>query len=230
MVFKAARRDGLIDDDPSEFVDTIKREKRSVRRAFTVEEIGRVLKCCEGEWRSIVICGLYTGQRLADLACLRWSNIDMDKKEVSLITRKTDRKLTIPIAPAFMSHLKTLPVAADRNTPVHPQAAAVVGKQGRVGTLSNQFSAILVKAGFRDASSLKKQGTGKGRQAKRELNELSFHSLRHTAVTLLKEAGSPAAVVMELIGHDSEQMSEHYTHVGSEALKQAAESLPDVTK
>jgi integrase len=229
MVFRAARRDGLIDDDPAEFVDTIKREKRSVRRAFTVEEIGRVLKCCEGEWRSIVICGLYTGQRLADLACLRWSNVDLDKKVVTLITRKTDRKLTIPIAPAFMSHLKTLPFAADRNTPVHPQAAAVVGKQGRVGTLSNQFSAILVKAGFRDASSLKKQGTGKGRQAKRELNELSFHSLRHTAVTLLKEAGIPAAVVMEMIGHDSEQMSEHYTHVGSEALKKAADSLPDVT-
>lgn len=54
--------------------------------------------------------------------------------------------------------------------------------------------------------------------------------MRHTAVTLLKEVGIPAAVVMELIDHDSEQMSEHYTPVGSEALKKAAESMPDVTK
>jgi hypothetical protein len=46
-------------------------------------------------------------------------------------------------------------------------------------------------------------------------------------VTLLKEAGIPAAVVMELIGHDSEQTSEHYIHVGSEALKKAAKSMPD---
>lgn len=59
---------------------------------------------------------------------------------------------------------------------------------------------------------------------------VSFHGLRHTAVTLLKEVGIPAAVVMELIDHDSEQMSEHYTPVGSEALKKAAESMPDVTK
>ena len=49
-------------------------------------------------------------------------------------------------------------------------------------------------------------------------------------MTVLKEADNPAAVVMEMIGHDSEQMSEHYTHVGNEALKKAAESLPDVTK
>lgn len=47
---------------------------------------------------------------------------------------------------------------------------------------------------------------------------------------MLKEAGIPAAVVMEMIGHDSKQMSEHYTHVGTDALKKAAESLPDVTK
>lgn len=33
---------------------------------------------------------------------------------------------------------------------------------------------------------------------------------------------------MELIGHDSEQMSEHYTHVGQEAMRKAAEALPNL--
>jgi integrase len=47
-------------------------------------------------------------------------------------------------------------------------------------------------------------------------------------VTLLKEAGVPAAVVMELVGHDSEQMSAHYTHVGREAMEKAAKSLPKI--
>jgi hypothetical protein len=44
----------------------------------------------------------------------------------------------------------------------------------------------------------------------------------------MKEAGVPEAVVMELVGHDSEQMSAHYTHVGREALEKAAASLPTV--
>jgi hypothetical protein len=48
-------------------------------------------------------------------------------------------------------------------------------------------------------------------------------------IFLSRATGSPEAVVMELIGHDSEQMSKHYTHAGSEALKQAVESLPDVS-
>jgi site-specific recombinase XerD len=46
---------------------------------------------------------------------------------------------------------------------------------------------------------------------------------------MLKEAGIPAAVVMEMIGHDSKQMSEHYTHVGSKAMQNAADAMPDVT-
>ena len=45
-------------------------------------------------------------------------------------------------------------------------------------------------------------------------------------MTLMKEAGIPEAVVMELVGHDSEQMSQHYTHVGAEALRKAAAALP----
>ena len=39
----------------------------------------------------------------------------------------------------------------------------------------------------------------------------------------------PQGIVMALVGHDSEQMSQHYTHVGMEALKKAADALPDVT-
>jgi integrase len=43
---------------------------------------------------------------------------------------------------------------------------------------------------------------------------------------MMKDAGVPEAAVMELVGHDSEQMSAHYTHVGREALIKAAASLP----
>jgi integrase len=53
-------------------------------------------------------------------------------------------------------------------------------------------------------------------------------SLRHTAVSLLKDAGVPQAVVEELVGHDSEQMSAHYTHVGQAALQKAAAAFPTI--
>ncbi|HVJ58336.1 MAG TPA: tyrosine-type recombinase/integrase [Terrimicrobiaceae bacterium] len=65
--------------------------------------------------------------------------------------------------------------------------------------------------------------TSDKQQGRRRRNgDVSFHSLRHTAVTLLKEAGIPQAVVMELLGHDNEEMSQHYTRVGRTALEDAA--------
>ena len=53
-------------------------------------------------------------------------------------------------------------------------------------------------------------------------------AVRHTAVSLLKDAGMSEAVVMELVGHDSEAMSAHYTQVGAEALAKAVAALPEI--
>jgi integrase len=58
--------------------------------------------------------------------------------------------------------------------------------------------------------------------------DTSFHSLRHTAVSLLKDAGIPDAVVMALVGHESAAMSQRYTHVGKESLTKAAAALPEL--
>lgn len=89
---------------------------------------------------------------------------------------------------------------------------------------------MLVAAGMATKKSHKADPEkGKGRSAKREQNEVSFHSLRHTATTLLKSAGVSDAVAMEFVGHDSKSVSRQYTHIDTATLKQAAAKLPDVT-
>jgi hypothetical protein len=106
------------------------------------------------------------------------------------------------------------------------KAFATVHRQSRSGNLSNQFADLLAQAGLRDKSPHRSKGKGCG--SHRASNRLSFHSLRHTAVSLLKDAGIPEAVVMELVGHDSKAMSAHYTHVGAEALEKAVAALPEI--
>src|SRR4030095_13737577 len=64
MLFRAARRDGAISDDPSEFVDTIRQRSDNKRRPFTVPELKAVLSVADDEWKSMILFGLYTGQRL----------------------------------------------------------------------------------------------------------------------------------------------------------------------
>ena len=110
---------------------------------------------------------------------------------------------------------------------MHPNAFAVVSEQdGRTGTLSNQFRALLVAAGLRTNQPHRSRGIG--RNNRRAASELTFHSLRHTHVSLLKDAGIPDAVTMAIAGHESVAMSARYTHVGTDAMRKATETLPEI--
>ncbi len=227
MLFRAARRDGYILEDPAEFVKRLKREDQNNRRPFSIKEIQDLLRVADPEWQSLIKFGLYTGQRLADIASLTWGNLDTEKNQIRLVTRKTDKPMLLPIAAPLRSHISALKGSDDPKAPVHPKAFATLQRQkGRTGNLSNQFADLLAVVGLREASD--RVGTGKGRNSRRARNELSYHCLRHTAVSLLKDGGIPEAVVMELVGHDSKQMSAHYTHVGQEALEKATAALPEL--
>ena len=224
MICHAAKRDGYIVEDPAEFVDTVRNDSEDRRRPFTIPEIERVLSVSDSEWQSLIKFGLYTGQRLADIALLTWDNVDLERNEIRLRTRKTGKRLMIPIAAPLSSHLGSLPMSDELGTPLHPKAYGTMKRQGKSGNLSNQFADILAQAGLRPKTP--HRSVGKGRNAKRTSNDLTFHSLRHTAVSLMKNAGIPEGVVMELIGHESKAMSDHYTHVGNEALQKAVAALP----
>jgi integrase len=227
MVFRGARLEGYLWQDPAEGVKTIKNRDPFFRRPFTVDELRSILAVADSEWQSLIKFGLYTGQRLSDLASLTWTQIDLDRDEIRLTTRKTGKSLLIPIAQPLREHLLALPIRENPKAPVHRRSYEIIHAQnGRVGTLSNQFSELLVAAGLRPART--HQSRGIGRNGKRKGLDTSFHSLRHTAVPLLKDAGIPDAVVMALVGHETVAMSQRYTHVGKESLAKAAATLPEL--
>jgi integrase len=84
--------------------------------------------------------GLYTGQRLSDLAILSWDNIYLARNEIRLKARKTGKRLSLPIAAPLKAHLA---VCDKSGAYLHPKAAATVRSQKRSGTLSNQFADLL---------------------------------------------------------------------------------------
>jgi integrase len=91
--FKSAIRERLVTENPAakEFIDPIKRRNENQRRrAFTIPELQRLLTAAEDtEWKGLILAGLYLGQRLGDIARLRWSHIDLEHAEVSILTEKT---------------------------------------------------------------------------------------------------------------------------------------------
>ena len=225
--FAQARRDGLIDVNETERVSLLKRKDRFERRPFTLPELRRILEASTDEWRGMILFGLYTGQRLGDLAALTWQNVDLQRAELRLVTGKTGRRQILPLAPPLLRYVESLPAGDQPDAPLFPRIYDTVQHHKHAGNLSNQFFNILVSAGLAQKKTHK--STGKGRAAKREQNEVSFHSLRHTATSLLKSAGVSDSVAMEFVGHDSATVSRQYTHISTEALKHAASRLPDVT-
>ncbi len=222
VLWGAAQRDGITQYNPFASVAIVK-ATRSKRRPFTMNELKRILKVCSEEWRGMVLFGLYTGQRIGDLARLTWANVDTVNEEIHLITSKTGRAMNIPIATPLMRYIETLVAADETDAPIFPSLANQPS-----GTLSNGFRSVLASAGLVE-NSPNHQGTGKGRDSRRATGGLSFHCLRHTHTSLLKNAGVGEGVAMELVGHDSPAISQRYTHIEGKALRRAVNKLPDVT-
>lgn len=171
---------------------------------------------------------LYTGQRLGDLARLTWANLDLTREEVRFVTKKTGRQVILPLVRPLIAYTVALPAADDPQQPLFPSAFKAVSLTGKVGTLSNRFHALLVSAGLAAARS--HAATGKGRNGKRQQTEISFHALRHTSTSLLKNAGVSDVVAREFVGHESAAISKQYTHIETATLRQAGEKLPDIFK
>ena len=225
-LFKSAQRDHLLAENPTTHVDLVKNDRgRPKRRAFTLAELKAVAAAANDEWKSMTLFGLYTGQRLKDIALLTWQQINLETEEIHLTTGKTGRVMILPIPRPLHDHLMAMASSDDPSAPLHP-AAFTISSGKHSGALSNQFNDLLASIGLRKKRNHTSKGIG--RSAKREASVLSFHSLRATATTFMHEAGIPAAVVQEIIGHDSEEVHRTYVKVGRDALKKAADSLPQL--
>ena len=188
----------------------------------------KILKAANDEWRGMILFGIYTGLRLSDLATLTWLNVDLQRQEISLETAKTGRRQILPLAKPVVDYLEKLTTGDKPDQPIFPEVYGARQRSQYGGTLSNQFYQILVSAGL--AKKRTHESIDKGRGAKRKMNELSFHSLRHTATSLLKNAGVSDVVARDIIGHDSEAVSRNYTHIDMVTKRKAVDSMPDVTK
>jgi integrase len=220
-----AVRQDLLTLNPAVRVKLLKSTKESKRRAFTLAEIKRILKACGDnvEWRGMVLFGLYVGQRLGDLAKLTWRAVDLDSSEIAFTTRKTGRRIVLPLVQPLIDYLSTLPSSDNPNAYIFPNAAA----HKRTNSLSNQFRDILADAGLVEPRGHEK--TKRGRSQARETSEVSFHSLRHSAVTMLKAAGVSDFIARVIVGHESAAVSRQYTHLSTDDKRAAMRRLPDVT-
>ena len=211
-----------IDEDPWEGVKLRPDDSHS-RRELTVDELKRLMSAAEKEgteWKTLFTIGVYTGLRLGDCCRLEWRNVNMLSGIIQLIPRKTKRHshgrpITIPLHPALAEILNGVP-ENERDGFVIPEIAnSYTATRWRISQgISNIFNAANI------VTSIQLEG----RRSKTP--EATFHSLRHTFVSLAANAGVPLHIVQSIVGHESTAMTRHYYHENVDSLRMAVNAIP----
>lgn len=218
----AAVADGKLAANPAATVAPL-RTRATARREFRAAELETLLPTLPPDWKAMALLGLYTGQRLSDLAGLSWSNLDLATGTMTLTTAKTGALVCLPLAQPALDAVLALPSADRAAAPVFPALAAMT-QAGR----SNAFRRLLVAVGLAvPMNPNHHKGTG-GASTRRATAALSFHSLRHTATTWLKSAGVSDSIARAIIGHNSAAVSQKYTHLDLATMRRAINTLPQL--
>jgi len=219
----AAVKSRQLEFNPAEHVEFIEAESEGEsRRPFTSKELTALLAKAGADWRTMIFLAFYTGLRLRDCANLTWRNVELHTNTLNVLTEKTKRRQVLQLAEPLARHLSTM--AGD-----NPDAALCPTLHGKKASwLSSQFYAVMVKAGL--VQERGHQSTGKGRDARRESNPISFHSLRYNCTSALKSAGVSDSVAMDIVGHETANIIRNYTKIDDTAKRAAVNKLPDITK
>jgi integrase len=167
----------------------------------TLSETGEqaFLAHCPPDLQDMVLFDLNTGLRSGDLFNLRWEDIDLARRAMTVRVRKT-RRLLVPslndVAPGLV------------------QAWAGIRKGPHV------FFNPATGDRFKDVKNgLKKACKAAG------LCGITWHTFRHTFASRLIQRGVDIVTVKELLGHSTVTVTMRYTHTNHDLKAQAVQSL-----
>lgn len=172
------------------------------RLPFSLSEIHTIINKSPSPWSEMVLLSILTGgQRLGDIACMKWSQIKWDDGVIVIRTMKTGKVIATPITKT-LERLLT-PLCPQKGDYIFPEMAARYIRSN--GCLSCEFVAILKALGIASDKNMHTSPAG------RLVCDKSFHSLRHTVVSMLRvNANFTSDLVRETVGHDSEAVERGY--------------------
>ena len=153
-------------------------------------ECRRLLDACKASsWPRLyllVLIALTTGARKGELTGLTWGDVDLEGGTATLQRTKNGQARVLPLTPAVVEELKRF--AAGRATRVFRRDTA----PDKVFRFEPKFIEALREARIRGAT---------------------FHTLRHSAASMLARNGATLLEVGDLLGHRQLQTTRRYSHL-----------------
>lgn len=192
----------------------------SIRREMTVEELMKVLEKAKKDEELLCLFGvaLYTGLRFSDCCSLKWSEVDMFKKTISVIPIKTRKHMKGPIVIPIHNALFNMLSMRWENKGDDEYVMPKIYDGYKKRTLRIKIYRLFKSCGIKTCE----LENGKKKYI------VGFHSLRHTFVSMNLNSGMNPMLVQNIVGHKSLEMTRHYYHSNEGVVRSSIEKMPDL--
>lgn len=205
--FRFLELDGYRDDDPTELLESPQIGDH-LPEVLTEEEVDRLessidLSKWEGHRNRAIIEVLFScGLRVSELTNLKLSNIYTEEMFIRVLGKGSKERL-VPISSKAIHELNLWFI--DRNQMViKPGESDYVFLNRRGAHLTRNMIHTMIKRQAVEAN-IKKN--------------ISPHTLRHSFATALLEGGADLRIIQALLGHESIDTTEIYTHIDTSTLR-----------
>jgi len=204
-LFNKAIEWGWIDSRPAK----IKRLQEAQGRItyLSIDQIKRLIKFAKQDQNSqiypFIIIGLDTSMRRMEILSIRREHVNLHQRTIHIPKAKggsREQPITQHLAEFMRDYMAALPKGSEW---LFPSPAA---KEGHTMDIRKPFRRVVIAAGLNP-------------------DEVVRHTLRHTAITHLVQAGVDLPTVKRISGHKTLIMVERYAHQNGEHIKAAMDKL-----
>lgn len=162
------------------------------------DEFASVLERCPDWLKPIVQVARYTGMRRENIIGLQWDQVDFFRKVILLDQTKNGDRLGIPLCERVVEVFKVL-----------ARVRHIRSKYVFTGPEGQPYEGAAASMAFIRAC----RAAG--------IENFRFHDLRHTFASLLVQRGVDLYRVQRLLGHRDGRMTQRYSHLSPENLREA---------
>lgn len=213
-VFREAMRAGKVSGNPARLIRRSKEpmgrlrflsedEEAALRKAIAAALPGRIRDEGESAFAQLDIA-LHTGMRRSEQFTATWDQVDLERGYIYLSTTKNGSDRYVTLNSRALQVLKAL---KERHKELGLPANSTLFHSKREGLIKNPrkwFATALEQAG---------------------INNVTWHTLRHTFASRLVMAGVDLKTVQELMGHKTIAMTARYAHLAPTHKLRALETL-----
>jgi len=199
-IFNLAIREDLAVKNPCWKVERLP-ENNERKRILSQDELDRLLAEVPQHAKDIILTGYFTGMRAGEIFNLTWDKVNVEEGYIELEAEDTKTK-------------------EPRRIYFNEAILEILTKLNKVRHLSHNNVFTYKGAPIK---SIKTCLTNACKKA--EIENFRFHDLRHTFNTMMRKAGVPKSVIMNLTGHKTSAMFDRYNTIDEEDAREAIRKL-----